>query len=103
MATNESNLLDISSSDEETLDIFENSDCTSDEEMSENDIYQDAFGFYDSTNSGDSDGDASINYHLSSEQHDVQHFNPTKRKSLSSTRCAKRLHASHNASSRNVK
>ena len=43
MATNQSNLLHSSSSDEETSEIFEVPDCTSDEEMSEYESDQDVF------------------------------------------------------------
>ena len=72
MATNQSNLLHSSSSDEETSEIFEVPDCTSDEEMSEYESDQDVFD--EVTNSEDSDSDTPINSISPIEEQDVQKY-----------------------------
>ena len=81
MATNDTNLAHISSSDEEALGILEISDCSSDEEMSEYGTDDDAFGFSEclpSSKSEDSDEETPC-------------IELAKRKSTSSSRSAKRL------------
>ena len=101
MATNQSNLLHNSSSDEETPEIFEVLDCTSDEEMSEYESDQAVFD--EVTNSEDSDSDTPINSISPIEEQDVQRIDLAKRKSSSSTLSAKRLQVRHNTSSRPLK
>ena len=88
MATNISDLAYLSSSDEDALDISELSYSSSNEDVSQDECdNDDVFGICEFLTSPDSqDSDTS-----SRSDHETQGIYLSKRKSSSSTRCAKRL------------